>query len=173
YLAEHNLEFSYMVVTTSKHKRVRAKLTTGQKATRREKFGNLTNAIATARDAFQEEARAIAQDHGRSLKWTRRQLHTSRTFLNRRNRGVGERMRLPAFIKAHQAELSSEYYRLTIGQKEALRRSVMNLRQSRVKIVRANPKALQKDVNATFNIMQNEWTAIQARTGLEGMYLAV
>jgi hypothetical protein len=127
----------------------------------------------------------------RSLKWTRRQLHTSRTFLNRRSanpwnafvskrlndynkgpsycslhnhqnskkkidRGVGERMRLPAFIKAHQAELSSEYYRLTIGQKEALRRSVMNLRQSRVKIVRANPKALQKDVNATFNIMQNE-----------------
>ncbi|KAG2121557.1 hypothetical protein BD769DRAFT_1333829, partial [Suillus cothurnatus] len=41
--------------------------------------------------------------------------------------------------------------------------------QSRVKIVRANPKALQKDVNATFNIMQNEVT----RTGLEGMYLAI
>ncbi|KAG2100425.1 uncharacterized protein F5147DRAFT_560080, partial [Suillus discolor] len=78
-------------------------------------------------------------------------------------------MKLPAFIKAHQADLSSEYYHLTIGQKEDFRKSVMNLRQSRVKIVRANPKALQKDINATFNIMQNEVT----RTGFEGMYLAV
>lgn len=65
-------------------------------------------------------------------------------------------MKLPAFIKAHHAELSSKYYHLTSTEKEDLRKSVVNLRQSRVKVVRANPKVLQKDINATFNIMQNE-----------------
>ncbi|KAG1884156.1 hypothetical protein F4604DRAFT_1677291 [Suillus subluteus] len=135
-----------MVVASSKHKHVRTKLTTVQKATCHEKFAKLTNAIATARDTFQEEAQAIAQDHGHKR-------------LNDYNEdcGVGERMKLPAFIKAHQADFSSEYYRLTIGQKEDLRKSVMNLHQSHVKIVRANPKALQKDINATFNIMQNKY----------------
>lgn len=65
-------------------------------------------------------------------------------------------MKLPAFIKAHHAELSSKYYRLMSTEKEDLRKSVVNLRQSRVKVVRANLKVLQKDINATFNIMQNE-----------------
>lgn len=51
--------------STSKHQRVRAKLTTEQKTKRHNKFVNLTNAIATARETYQEEARAIAQDHGR------------------------------------------------------------------------------------------------------------
>jgi hypothetical protein len=64
YLAEHNLEFSYIVVTTLKHKHVCTKLTIGHKVTYHEKFGNSTNAITTAHDAFQEEAHAIAQDHG-------------------------------------------------------------------------------------------------------------
>lgn len=41
-------------------------------------------------------------------------------------------------------------------EKEDLRKSVVNLRQSRIKVIRANPKVLQKDINATFNIMQNE-----------------
>lgn len=71
-------------------------------------------------------------------------------------RGMGDRMKLPAFIRAHQEELSSKYYRLTKTEKEDLRKSVVNLRQSRIKVIRANPKVLQKDINATFNIMQNE-----------------
>ncbi|KAG2743403.1 hypothetical protein P692DRAFT_20746245, partial [Suillus brevipes Sb2] len=45
--------------------------------------------------------------------------------------------------------------------------------QSHLKVACANPKALQKDVNATFNAMQTEWTAFQARTGIEGLYLVV
>ncbi|KAG2107635.1 uncharacterized protein F5147DRAFT_774080 [Suillus discolor] len=42
-----------------------------------------------------------------------------------------------------------------------------------VKVTHANPKALQKDVNAMFKTMQTEWTSIQACTVLEGMYIAV
>lgn len=48
-------------------KRVRAKLTTEQKAHRRQKLTNLTDAINTARDVYQEEARTISQDHGRCV----------------------------------------------------------------------------------------------------------
>ncbi|KAG0695960.1 hypothetical protein DFH29DRAFT_1004997 [Suillus ampliporus] len=161
-------------ISTSKHQRVRAKLTTEQKAKQRNKFVNLTDAIATACETYQEEARAIAQDHGQSLKWTRRQLHTTKTFLNRwsanpwnafvrknlnkynEGHGTGDRMKLPAFIKAHHAELLSKYYCLMRTEKEDLRKSVVNLRQSCVKVVHANPKVLQKNINATFNIMQNE-----------------
>lgn len=50
---------------TAKTKRVRAKLTTVQKVARHEKSVKLSNALATAQDAYQEEARAIAQEHGR------------------------------------------------------------------------------------------------------------
>ncbi|KAG1719984.1 hypothetical protein EDB19DRAFT_1918332 [Suillus lakei] len=59
-------------------KRVRAKLTTEQKAERHKKYTKLTDAINTARDSYQEEARSISQDHGRSLKWTCAQLNGSR-----------------------------------------------------------------------------------------------
>ncbi|KAG1735567.1 uncharacterized protein EDB91DRAFT_1083656 [Suillus paluster] len=53
----------------------RAKLTSTQKAEQRQKLANLTNAIETARDAYQEEVQGISQDYGRSLKWTRAQLN--------------------------------------------------------------------------------------------------
>lgn len=46
-------------------KRTRAKLTSTQKAERRQKLANFTNAIETAWDAYQEEAREISQDYGR------------------------------------------------------------------------------------------------------------
>ncbi|KIK33234.1 hypothetical protein CY34DRAFT_18499 [Suillus luteus UH-Slu-Lm8-n1] len=176
---------------TAKTKRVRAKLTMVQKVARHEKSVKLSNALATAQDAYQEEARAIAQEHGRSLKWTRKQLHVGKGIFNKRSanpwnvfvrqkmneynegRGVGDRVKLPVFIAEHRAQLTSSYFRLTVADKNRLRDSVETLRQSRIKVARANPKALQKDVNATFNAMQTEWTAIQARTGIEGIYLVV
>jgi hypothetical protein len=49
----------------AKTKHVHTKLTTVQKVARHEKFMKLTNALTTAQDAYQEEARAIAQEHGR------------------------------------------------------------------------------------------------------------
>jgi hypothetical protein len=50
--------------STAKTKHVRAKLTTVQKVARHEKFVKLMNALTTAQDAYQEEAHAIAQEHG-------------------------------------------------------------------------------------------------------------
>ncbi|KAG1719408.1 hypothetical protein EDD22DRAFT_963254 [Suillus occidentalis] len=180
-----------VTVSTSNRIRIRAKLTDTQKAARRTKLVKLTNAITTAQDAYHEEACAIAKDNGRSLKWTRKQLYTSRGVFNRRSanpwnafvkqkldeenkgRAPGERLKLPAFIKAHSSELTSTYLHLSSADKNRLRENVNTYRQSRVKVTRANPKTLQKDVNATFKTMQTEWAGIQARTGLEGMYIAV
>ncbi|KAG2142140.1 hypothetical protein BD769DRAFT_1319553, partial [Suillus cothurnatus] len=131
-----------------------------------------------------------------SLKWTRKQLHVGKGIFNKRRvnpwnafvrqkmneynegRGVGDRLKLPVFIAEHHAQLTSSYFRLTVAEKGHLWDNVETLRQSCVKVTHltrhhANPKALQKDVNATFNVMQTEWTAIQARTGIEGIYLVV
>lgn len=68
----------------------------------------------------------------------------------------GDRLKLPAFIKAHSSKLTSAYLRLTLVDKNRLRENINTYRQSRVKVTRANPKALQKDVNATFKTMQTE-----------------
>ncbi|KAG0692931.1 hypothetical protein DFH29DRAFT_1007900 [Suillus ampliporus] len=175
----------------SAQKRARAKLTTKQKAERCQKYTKLTDAINTARDSYQEEARSIAQDHGRSLKWTRAELNGSRLTRQRRKasawnafvrgklneanetRGPGQRYRLPAFISAHHTELQRTYTRLSETEKKKLRLGIDDLRTMRVNIVRSNPKALLKDVNSTFNAMEKEWTAINARTSMEGFYIAV
>ncbi|KAG2744460.1 hypothetical protein P692DRAFT_20745511 [Suillus brevipes Sb2] len=180
-----------VTVSTSNSKHIHAKLTDTQKAACRTKLVKLTNAITTAQDAYHEEACAIAKDNGRSLKWTRKQLYTSRGVFNRRSanpwnafvkqkldeenkgRAPGERLKLPAFIKAHSSELTSTYLHLSSADKNRLRENVNTYRQSRMKVTRVNPKTLQKDVNATFKTMQTEWAGIQARTGLEGMYIAV
>ncbi|KAG1836468.1 hypothetical protein DFJ58DRAFT_734951 [Suillus subalutaceus] len=62
---------------------------------------------------------------------------------------------------------------IQMADKNCLRENVNELCMLCVKVTHANPKALQKDVNATFKTMQTEWTSIQARTGLKGMYIAV
>jgi hypothetical protein len=68
---------------------------------------------------------------------------------------------------------------------------MMASRAAKQKVIRSNPKALQADVNTTFDVMENEvwlslphltasflivasqWTTIVQRTGIEGFYLAV
>ncbi|KAG1745400.1 uncharacterized protein EDB91DRAFT_1269742 [Suillus paluster] len=175
----------------SAQKCARAKLTTEQKAECRQKYTKLTDAINTARDSYQEEARSIAQDHGRSLKWTRAELNGSRLTRQRRKAsawnafvrgklneanetcGPGQHYRLPAFISAHHTELQRTYRRLSEPEKKKLRLGIDDLCTMRVNIVRSNPKALLKDVNSTFNTMEKEWTAINARTSMEGFYIAV
>ncbi|KAG1732924.1 uncharacterized protein EDB91DRAFT_1040140, partial [Suillus paluster] len=109
-----------------------------------------------------------------SLKWTRKQLHVGKGIFNKcrvnpwnafvrqelnkynEGRGVGDRLKLPVFITENRTQLMTSYCRLTVADKNHLQDNVETLRQSRVKVTRANPKALQKDVNATFNAMQTE-----------------
>jgi hypothetical protein len=52
-------------VSSQKIKRIRPKLTSGQKEARQEKFTNLTHALDTARNKYQEEAQTISATYGR------------------------------------------------------------------------------------------------------------
>ncbi|KAG1719263.1 hypothetical protein EDB19DRAFT_1836913 [Suillus lakei] len=156
--------------STAKTKHVRTKLTMVQKVACHEKFVKLTNALTTAQDAYQEEARAIAQEHGRSLKWTCKQLHMGKGIFNKcrmnpwnafvrqemneynkvKGRRVGDHLKLPVFITEHCAQLTSSYFCLMMAEKNCLQDNVEMLRQSHIK-----------------------WTTIQAQTGIEGIYLVV
>ncbi|KAG1734107.1 hypothetical protein EDB19DRAFT_1599657, partial [Suillus lakei] len=109
-----------------------------------------------------------------SLKWTRKQLHVGKGIFNKHcanpwnafvrqkmneyneGRRVGDRLKLPVFITEHHTQLTSSYFRLTVAEKSHLQDNVETLHQSRIKVTHASPKALQKDVNATFNAMQTE-----------------
>ncbi|KAG1724502.1 uncharacterized protein EDB91DRAFT_1023471, partial [Suillus paluster] len=135
-----------------------------------------------------------------SIKWTRLQLHNDRGLRKRRKPNawnaftsqklneanqalpVGQQLKLTAFIAEHGRELTAGYCRLSASEKEKLCREVNTLRENRIKIVRSNPKALQKQVDAMFNNMANEvrttsfygcWENITSRTGIEGFYIAV
>jgi hypothetical protein len=69
---------------------------------------------------------------------------------------VKDHLNLPVFITEHRTQLTTCYLCLTAADKDRLRDDVETLRQSRIKVTHANPKALQKDINATFNAMQAE-----------------
>ncbi|KAG1764784.1 hypothetical protein EDD22DRAFT_845660 [Suillus occidentalis] len=86
---------------------------------------------------------------------------------------IEEWWKLPAFIAAHQAELTEGYCRLSEAIKNDLQCDMNVFRKSRIKIVHLNPKALQKQVNAMFNSMEKEWMNITSHTGVEGFYVAV
>ncbi|KAG1811309.1 hypothetical protein EV424DRAFT_1327733, partial [Suillus variegatus] len=109
-----------------------------------------------------------------SLKWTRKQLHVGRGIFNKhranpwnafvrqelneynevKGHGVGDHLKLPMFITEHRTQLTTHYLHLTAADKDRLQDDVKTLRQSHIKVARTNPKALQKDINATFNAMQ-------------------
>ncbi|KAG1871674.1 hypothetical protein F4604DRAFT_1582933, partial [Suillus subluteus] len=133
-----------------------------------------------------------------SIKWTRLQLHNDTGLRKRRKPNawnaftsqklneanqalpVGQRWKLTTFIAEYGQELTTGYCRLSVSEKEKLRGKVQNLRENHVKIVRSNPKALQKQVNAMFNNMEKEVRTssfsgcdITSRTGVEGFYIAV
>lgn len=93
--------------------------------------------------------------------WMRRtKVLTNKIFglilMQMKGRAPGEQLKLPAFIKAHSSELTSTYLHLSSADKNRLRENVNTYCQSHVKVTRANPKTLQKDVNTTFKTMQTE-----------------
>jgi hypothetical protein len=85
-----------------------------------------------------------------------------------------------------------DYQKLSSGEKKSLAKELNIVREGKINIIRANPKALQHDVNASFAAMEREvrtnnmalfhcgnwwatlqWTALMRRTGVQGFYVAV
>ncbi|KAI6149058.1 hypothetical protein EDD17DRAFT_1514058 [Pisolithus thermaeus] len=181
-----------MARTTTLHgKCVRPKLSSGQKEERRARQMKLASDIASARGAYAQEARDIAQTHGRSLKWTRVQLLMGQNLRDRRRinswnafiraklrevnagRDRGDRVKLTQFVAQNKDDLLVAYKNLTPAQQEAYNAEVQVARDTKVVIARSNPKAVSHTVSAAFANMDREWTALCAQTGLEGFYIAV
>ncbi|KAI6015495.1 hypothetical protein BKA83DRAFT_4011969, partial [Pisolithus microcarpus] len=126
-----------------------------------------------------------------SLKWTRVQLLKSQNLRDRRRvnswnafiraklrdansgRDRGDRVKLTQFVARNKDDLLVAYKNLTPAQQEAYNAEVQVARDTKVMVVRSNPKAVSHTVSAAFANMDREWTALCAQTGLEGFYIAV
>jgi hypothetical protein len=49
-----------------------------------------------------------------------------------------------------------DYQKLSSGEKKSLAKELNIVREGKINIIRANPKALQHDVNASFAAMERE-----------------
>jgi hypothetical protein len=72
------------------------------------------------------------------------------------DREAGDRYRLPQFVAQEGQSLKRQYRKLSEDEKKNLRRDIEAVRERRVRVNRANPKAVQHDVNAAFSGMENE-----------------
>jgi hypothetical protein len=57
------------------------------------------------------------------------------------------------------ASLRHQYQKLSLDEKNNLTKDIELTREERRKIYRANPKAVQRDVDATYNTMEQEVSA--------------
>lgn len=71
-------------------------------------------------------------------------------------RNRGDRYRLPDFIRQNKKTLLRAYSKLTPDEKQGLLSHLSIARTTKVKMPRSNPKAIQHDINATFNAMETE-----------------
>lgn len=106
-------------------------------------------------------------------------------------RDQGDRYCLQDFMAKKGESLKKQYKKLTLKDKEGLMRDIKTVKEEHMKICRANPKVVLKDVNSTFDSMEKEvsyhaipcwrflwtfpwqWAAICSHTGVEGFYVVV
>ncbi|KAG2029148.1 hypothetical protein BDR03DRAFT_987951, partial [Suillus americanus] len=177
---------------TSKVKKIRPQLTTCQKAARHAKFVALTDDVNGARTTYMDQVQVLAKKHGRSERWTRRQLYLGGQTVRRSRRpnawnafvcqrlddineglSKGNRWKLTEFIESHKETLRNDYARLSRAQKNNYEVEIIKMRADKQRMVRDNPRAVQRDMQATFAAMDQEWTAICSHLGVEGFYVAV
>ncbi|KAG1724126.1 hypothetical protein EDB19DRAFT_1834293 [Suillus lakei] len=178
--------------TMKKVLRVCPKLTTSQKATRREKFMSLTMDVNDTRDAYLQEVQSLAKKHGRSERWTRRQLFLSGSALRRwcspntwngfihqrlmdinEDLSKGDHWKLTDFVSAHKETLQHNYSKLTAAQKNGYAVKLIKMRAEKQRVVHNNPKGVHRNTTMSFAAMDQEWTALCSRLGIEGFYIAV
>jgi hypothetical protein len=78
------------------------------------------------------------------------------TASQREGREAGERYRLRDFMAKKGPTLKHQYKKLSTEEKKGMTKDIDIIREERTKICRANPKAVQKDVNASFGAMEKE-----------------
>jgi hypothetical protein len=77
---------------------------------------------------------------------------------------TGQRYRLTEYIRQHKQKLLHDYEKLSRKEKGLLASNIVTVREERMKVVRANPKGVQRDVNATFTNMEHEVSSLYQLT---------
>jgi hypothetical protein len=101
----------------------------------------------------------------------------------------GLRYKLPGFLASNRVELQLKYSQLSAEDRQILQDTLLAMRAEKAAHQRCTPKAMQKDVDATFEAMDLEvhcfflikciltaytqWQGVSERTGIEGFYMAV
>ncbi|KAG1749264.1 hypothetical protein EDB19DRAFT_1593259, partial [Suillus lakei] len=156
--------------TMKKAQRVCPKLTTFQKATHREKFMSLTTDVNDTRDAYLQEVQSLAKKHGQSERWTHCQLFLGGSALHL---SKGDCWKLTDFISAHKETLQHDYSKLTAAQKNGYAVKLIKMHAEKQRVVRDNPKGVHRNTTMSFAAMDQEWTVLCSRLGIEGFYIAV
>ncbi|KAG2353068.1 hypothetical protein BDR07DRAFT_1245864, partial [Suillus spraguei] len=133
---------------------------------------------------------------GGQTVWHSRHPNTWNAFVRQRlddiNEGLskGNRWKLTEFIESHKETLCNDYARLSHAQKNNHKVEIIKMHANKQRMVRDNPRAVQRDTQATFAAMDQEvlsyflrrlfsdrhiiqWTAICSHLSVEGFYVAV
>ncbi|KAG2090930.1 hypothetical protein BD769DRAFT_1395678 [Suillus cothurnatus] len=123
-----------------------------------------------------------------SLKWTRSQLFLMSRLLQQQqgvnlwngfvraqlkeaneDREKGERFKLTEFIAQNKTELDCTYSKLTVVQEQVYKGQILEAHEKKQWTARANPKAVQHDINASLASMDHEGFYIAVRGGIEDL----
>ncbi|TFK58842.1 hypothetical protein BDN72DRAFT_744131, partial [Pluteus cervinus] len=123
-----------------------------------------------------------------SLKWARTQVGVGKVrtrkptawnaYVRERMQEVnkdlrpGETYTLINFMRAYKSNLREGFQKLTPERREELRNSLVQVQAARVRTIRANPRAVAKNVDSTFKEMTKHWLALCNNFGVEGMFIA-
>ncbi|KAI5992331.1 hypothetical protein EDC04DRAFT_2538642, partial [Pisolithus marmoratus] len=152
------------------------KLSNGQKVEHCTRQVKLASDITSAQQAYAQEAKDIAQNHGwQMLVWIQFILeyyHVS-TFFSSTGCDQGDHVKLTQFVAQNKIDLQVAYKNLSPVQQEVYNAKVQVAQDKKVLVVCSNPKAVSHTISAAFANMDQEWTALCAQTGQEGFYIAV
>jgi hypothetical protein len=68
----------------------------------------------------------------------------------------GSRHRLTTFMRENHAQLKAKYFQLSLNERKKLEEELTATRTNKESCKRANPKAMQKDINTTFKSLDQE-----------------
>ncbi|KAI6137141.1 hypothetical protein F5141DRAFT_1060030 [Pisolithus sp. B1] len=167
-----------MACTATLHgKHVCPKLSNDQQQECHARQVNLASDIPGSWQAYTQEVRDIAQNHG----WYMHLNPFSGLIPSSSSRVTtsvttgcdqGDHVKLMQFMARNKADLLATYKNLTPVQQEAYNAKVQVARDTKVVVMCSNPKAVSHTISTAFANMDWE-TALCAQTGLEGFYIAV
>ncbi|KAG2115681.1 hypothetical protein BD769DRAFT_1673025 [Suillus cothurnatus] len=169
------LKFIMARRNTSKVKKIHPQLTTCQKAAHCAKFIALTDDVNGARTTYMDQVQVLAKKHGCSERWTQRQLYLGGQTVqhswrpNAWNAFVCQRL-----DDINEETLRNDYARLSHAQKNNYEVEIIKMRADKQRMVCNNPRAVQRDMQATFAAMDQEGGQLFAPASVcEGFYVSV